>query len=340
MKIIFASFQAISVLEGGVKTQVLALKKELEKLGVKVELFDVWQNYSFGSVDFVHLFCAHIGTFHFARSLYNLGVKTILTPVFFSHRNPRFIKIILRISKFLSSHGGFQSEYQIINEMCRMADIIAPNTKKEIELLQQSFGLNPQKFRLLPNGVDARFYDADPNLFIKQYGVKDFILYVGHIGWGRKNLLSLLKACEDIDCPLVLIGKVLVNDYAQKCVTLIKSRPNTLLITGLNHDDPILASAYSACDTFVLPSYYETPGLSALEAGLAGAKIVITKFGGTAEYFQDFAQYINPFSFQSLRQGIIRALTQKKRPELKEHIRNNFLWKHCAEKLIKIYEQK
>ncbi len=39
--------------------------------------------------------------------------------------------------------------------------------------------------------VDARFYDADPNLFIKQYGVKDFILYVGHIGWGRKNLLSL-----------------------------------------------------------------------------------------------------------------------------------------------------
>jgi len=43
----------------------------------------------------------------------------------------------------------------------------------------------------------------------------------------------------------------------------------------------MLASAYAACDVFVLPSMFETPGIAALEAGLAGAKIVITKYGGT-----------------------------------------------------------
>ncbi|MEO0091985.1 MAG: glycosyltransferase [candidate division WOR-3 bacterium] len=339
MKIIFTSFQAISILEGGVKTQILALKKELEKLDVEVELFDSWQNYTFSKIDFVHLFCAHIGTYHFAHSLSNLGVKIILTPIFFSHRSPRFIKNVLALSKIISKFSGFRTEYQIIREICQMAKIIAPNTKKEMELIQQSFSISPEKFQLLPNGVDERFYDADPNLFIKQYGIKDFILYVGHIGWGRKNLLALLKVCEKIDQPLVLIGKVLENDYARKCLTIIKSRPNTILITGLNHDDPLLASAYSACDTFVLPSYYETPGLSALEAGLAGAKIVITKFGGTEEYFQNYAQYINPFSLNSIRQGIMNSLEQKKQPELKEHIRNNYLWKHAASKLIKIYQQ-
>ncbi len=78
-----------------------------------------------------------------AKKLENLNEKysqlswtQYTTGGFFSHRNPRFIKTTLRISKFLSFPGGFQSEYQIINEMCRMANIIAPNKKKEIESLQ------------------------------------------------------------------------------------------------------------------------------------------------------------------------------------------------------------
>ncbi|MCX7785849.1 MAG: glycosyltransferase family 4 protein [candidate division WOR-3 bacterium] len=340
MKIIFASFQAISILEGGVKTQILALKNELEKLGVEVELFDSWQNYSIRQIDFWHLFCAHIGTYHLVRTLSNLGAKMVLTPVFFRHRSPYFIKNILTLSKIVSKFSGFWSEYQLINEICQLANIIVPNTKKERDLIQQSFGISPKKFQILPNGVDERFYNADPNLFIKQYGINNFILYVGHIGWGRKNLLSLLKVCQQIDHPLVLIGKVLENDYAQKCLAIIKSRPHTILIPGLNHNDPLLASAYSACDTFVLPSYYETPGLSALEAGLAGAKVVITKIGGTEEYFKDYAQYINPFSLDSLRQGLVKALEQKKRPELKEHIRSNYLWKVVAENLVEIYRKK
>lgn len=336
MKIIFGSFQAITILEGGVKTQVLSLKQELEKLGHQIFLFDAWQNYPMSEINFLHLFCAHIGTYHLAKSMLALNIKMVVTPVFYSRQNPGLIRATLPITKVLSKIGIFQF-HQIASELCNLATIVAPNTQKECDLVQNGLNVAKSRIQLLPNGVNERFYDADPSLFINKYGTKNFILYVGHIGWQRKNLLSLLRICQKIDVPLVVIGKVIENDYGKKCIELIKSRRNTILITDIEHIDPILASAYAACDSLVLPSYYETPGLVALEAGLAGAKIVITKYGGTDEYFKDFAQYVNPKSENSIKQAILKSLEQKKTNELKEHIRNNFLWKHAAQTLVKIY---
>jgi len=337
MKIIFGSFQAITILEGGVKTQVFALKNELEKLGHQVILFDAWQTYPMSEIDFVHLFCAHIGTYHLAKSMQALNMRLVVTPVFYSRQNPSLIRATLPFTKMLSKIGMFQF-HQITSELCNMAAIVAPNTQKECDLVIKGLKVQGLKVRLLPNGVDERFYNADPTLFTNKYGIKDFILYVGHIGWKRKNVLRLLKVCQNIDKPLVLIGKIINNDYGRKCLNIIKSRRNTILISDIEHTDPILSSAYAACDTLVLPSYFETPGLVALEAALSGAKIVITKYGGTDEYFKNYAQYIEPKSENSIKQALITSLQKKNTNELKEHIKNNFLWKHAAEKLVEIYK--
>ena len=48
-----------------------------------------------------------------------------------------------------------------------------------------------------------------------------------------------------------------------------------------------LASAYAAARVFALPSWFETPGLAALEAGLAGCAVAITPYGSTRDYFGD-----------------------------------------------------
>ena len=46
----------------------------------------------------------------------------------------------------------------------------------------------------------------------------------------------------------------------------------------LDHHDPLLASAYAAARVFALPSWFETPGLAALEAALAGCSVAITPY--------------------------------------------------------------
>ena len=93
----------------------------------------------------------------------------------------------------------------------------------------------------------------------------------------------------------------------------------------MDNDSPMLSSAYASCNTFALPSLYETPGIAALEAGLAGAKIVITPYGGTKDYFKDMAIYSDPYSVDSIKKSIEDSLNKPKDDKLKKHIEQNFL---------------
>jgi glycosyltransferase involved in cell wall biosynthesis len=90
----------------------------------------------------------------------------------------------------------------------------------------------------------------------------------------------------------------------------------------------------------VLPSYIETPGLCALEAGLAGTPLVVTELGCTREYFGDEAEYIHPDAPGPLREAVERVL--KTRPDttaLRERIASRFLWRHTAEATRAGYER-
>jgi glycosyltransferase involved in cell wall biosynthesis len=100
-----------------------------------------------------------------------------------------------------------------------------------------------------------------------------------------------------------------------------------------------LASAYAACKVFVLPSLYETPGLSALEAALAGANICITKEGATREYFSDFAFYCDPHDINSIREAIFKAYEASKSDKLRDHILKNFTWNRAAKATLEAYEK-
>ena len=94
----------------------------------------------------------------------------------------------------------------------------------------------------------------------------------------------------------------------------------------------MLASAYAAAALLVLPSYIETPGLCALEAGLAGTPLVVTEQGCTREYFGDQALYVDPRNGEQIRAAVTQEHTR--RPDtsaLRERIRTRYLWRHAAE---------
>ena len=112
---------------------------------------------------------------------------------------------------------------------------------------------------------------------------------------------------------------------------------NILLIDELENNSPLLASAYAACDTFVLPSLFETPGIAALEAALSGAKIVITPFGGTKDYFKDMVEYVDPKSIESIQNGIEKSLNLSKSNSLQNSIKENYLWGKIAQRSLEIY---
>jgi glycosyltransferase involved in cell wall biosynthesis len=338
MKVLFGSFSAITVLGGGVEVQMRSLARELGKHGVEVELFDPWKRYDLKDYTFFHLFGSHVGTYHLGRSMHGLGMRLIATPVFYSRHSPARVATAVGIAGKVRQRGGFWTEHMFCKELCEMAELVLPDTKDEMEMLAKGFGVPASKMQELPNGVEERYANATPDLFIKEYGLKDFVLYVGHIGPARKNVFPMLKAVKALGVPTVLIGPVSETGYANQCMKLIAETPTINVIPGLAPESPMLESAYAACDSFVLPSLYETPGLAALEAGLAGAKVCITRHGGTQEYFADLATYLEPASEESIANAIKQTLARKKDPTLSTRIRENYLWPRAGEILAAIYK--
>jgi glycosyltransferase involved in cell wall biosynthesis len=333
-------YQAVSILHGGPLTQITETVKGLQAGGIDVRLFDPWARPAFAEGDLFHLFAANIGTYHLAREIRTLGVPLIVSPITFSRHSSRFIRAGLGVSRMFQKIGpGLWSDYALCADICSWAEKILPNTEAEADLLRHGYGIAAEKITVVPNGVDEKFARADASLFETTYNMKGFILNVGHTGHRRKNVLALIKALATIDHPAVIIGRIIAGPYGDACVREAAKHKHIRLIDGLEHSSEMLASAYAACDTFVLPSLFETPGIAALEAALAGAKIVITKHGGTTEYFGEHAWYVEPSSVESIHKGIVEALKVSRTTALRDHVLKSYIWRVVAEKTAATYRE-
>ena len=339
MHVLFATSQATALTRGGVRTQVLQTKEALENNGVHVTLFDTWRTFESNEFDLVHIFSANMATYHFARAVKAQRIPLVISPVFYTRRAAKVVRSVIAVDRWIGRKiRGIWTDYGLIAEMCSWAEAVTPNTSDEGKLFIDAFGIPENKVIVVPNGVEERFMHATPGLFEREYGMKNFILSVGYIGPERKNILRLIEALESVNQPAVIIGRLEDTPSGRACLERASRNPRLLMIDAIPHESMLLASAYAACDVFVLPSQFETPGIAALEAGLAGAKIVITPVGGTREYFGNDAIYVDPASSENIAQGIQRALENKKNNELRTRIQKEYLWAKVAEKTKQVYK--
>lgn len=341
MKICFATADAVPFVKGGPYIKIMETKSCLEKSGHRVELFNMWESIDrLKEFDIVHLVGSNLSTYGLARTLVYHKIPFLIEPVFFSRHSISFLKMVNSVDRIARKFiKGLWFDYGFIRDICEWSKLVLPNTTDEKHLIQHGFFIDGKKIKVIPNGVSKKFLDADPSLFINKYGIKDFILNVGHIGPKRKNILRLVRALETIGHPAVIIGRALNMGELDNVKKIISRNRHIILIEELPNDSSLLASAYAACDTFVLPSFFETPGIAALEAALTGAKIVITPYGGTKDYFKDMAVYVEPDSIESIKKGIEKALNEKRGNTLKNFVKENFLWEKITATTIHVYEE-
>jgi glycosyltransferase involved in cell wall biosynthesis len=130
--------------------------------------------------------------------------------------------------------------------------------------------------------------------------------------------------------PIVILGGEVpgFEDYAAACRRAAGERVRFL--GHCEHDDPLLASAYAACGCLVLASWYETPGLAALEAAMSGAPLVLPWRGCAGEYFGPHARYVDAGRLASIRDATLSALAAGRDPALAELVRRNYSWDAAA----------
>lgn len=340
MKVGIIAPMSIAAVNGGLRTQVNFTALHLRNFGVEPVFLSPFKELKKLDLNLVHVFGSSIENSGIMSQLNQLNIPVVLSPVFYSNRSSSSIAKAIKIERLLSKFGnGIRSDFGIKAQICNRADLILPNTKKEADLVKEGFSISNNKIKVVPNGVEERFAKADPDLFHQKYGLKDFVCFAGQAGAPRKNVELLLKAAPNIKAPLVIIGSFSDNEYGSRCQQIAGKLDSVTLIDSLDHNSDLLASAYAACKVFVLPSQYETPGIAAMEAALAGSNIVITEKGGTKEYFLDYAQYIQPGSKSSLIQGINQSLTKGSSDELKDHVLTNYTWDKVAELTYNQYKR-
>ena len=94
----------------------------------------------------------------------------------------------------------------------------------------------------------------------------------------------------------------------------------------------------------LLPSLFESPGLSSLEAALLDCSIVVGNLAFESEYFQDGAYYCDPCDAFSIRRAVQTAwdehdVTAHRRKVLADRIRKDYTWHHAAEATLRAYKR-
>ncbi|MEX2113974.1 MAG: glycosyltransferase [Pirellulales bacterium] len=320
MRVLFNTYPVAYACPGGGEIQLLKCKQALEALGVDVLLFDPWRP-QFDRVDLVHYFSVQGGSMNFCDYVKRIGLPLAISPVL-----------------WLTPQNRPLFPLGEIRDLLHRCDRVLPNSQAECDQLADAFDVDPDKFSVIPNGVDAEFGElVDGQLFRDRFDFAGpFLLNVANIE-PRKNQRLLAQVAALLELDLALVGHVRDADYLDEVRRAGGARVRYL--GAFDHADPLLKSAYRACEVFVLPSLLETPGLAALEAAAQGAKIVITSEGAPREYFGTEAEYVDPASGASLRAAIQRKWSARRDDRLRRIVLENFTWTHAGKALADAYER-
>jgi glycosyltransferase involved in cell wall biosynthesis len=321
MKILYNTYPMAFHTPGGGEIQLQSYYKYLNQRGVSVDLFDIW-NPRLREYSLIHFFSCISGSIQFCEYVRSIGIPLLISP-----------------NLWITKETQHLFPLKEIRAQLLLATRIITNSNLESETLSMVLNIPRNRFSTIYNGVDDIFHhNVDAETFKMHFGIKSpFILNVGNIE-PRKNQLNLVKAMKNLpDHKLVLIGHKRDENYANMCIEL--GGDQIKYIGPLQHDSSLLRSAYAGCSVFVLPSTLETPGLAALEAAAAGAKIVITAEGSTKEYFNDSAIYVHHNDVMGIAAGIQSALSKPSTAILKYNNHQIKNWPEIASNLEILYNE-
>jgi len=188
-----------------------------------------------------------------------------------------------------------QSERPVVEaEVMASADRIIAFSPHERDAMARLYGADGAKVSLVPCGVDLSvFRPLDQKAVRDRLGLngEKILLYVGRVE-PLKGLDLLVETAAQMDSEdgvrVIVVGADVNGDREMDRVKLLaKERDLEGQIDFVGQvDHKELPLYYNAADVCVVPSYYESFGLVALESMACGTPVVATRVGGLSTIIQ------------------------------------------------------
>ncbi len=235
--------------------------------------------------------------------------------------------------------------YQIEKDGFKKADVIVVVGAILKKTLVENYGVNPEKIRVVHNGIDAKENSFLPPAFtsFKKMGYK-IVLFLGRITLQKGPEYFVRAAKRVLDyypkAMFVVTGSGDMYEFMVNEATKLGVLKNFIFTGFLRGEDK--ERIYKSSDIFVMPSVSEPFGITALEAVSNGTPVLISKQSGVSEVLQH-ALKADFWDIEEIANKILAVLNYEALPiDLKRESSKevcNLTWKKAADKVISIYNE-
>lgn len=374
MKVLMQGKVDLFEMGGGDRVQIENTAKELQKLGVELEIIPGF-GVDYSKYDVVHLFQLDWTpeTYLYAREVKAANKPLVISPIHHSvdevkKCDDEFVFDFRRLSKILFKdqfkrdtlkniyraffdlrkiYPTFISVVLGMKEVQRMAldsaDYVLVQTSLEAEDLKKTYNVDI-KWKIVPNGVGEQFINFDRSASSKnKVGSNNYILCIGRIE-ARKNQLKIIDAVDQFrkkhnkDVELVFVGRksrLKHPEYIYRFDRKIEKNKWVKYIGELPYEEmPLIYKYAKVC---VSASWFETTGLSSIEALFCGTNTVAS--GDRArEFLGEYASYCSPDSVDSIQEAIAKEFFAP-RPVVSDLVLKSYTWENAAKKTLEVYNE-
>ena len=353
MKVACIIRSSVFDVRGGDTTQFVKTTEALQKQGIACDMYRANEDIDYGEYDLLHLYniirpadhLKHIdqsglpyvvSTIYLDYSHFDRHGRSGLQRAFFrvlGRSGSEYAKNLVRYAKnqdHLVSTEYLLGHRRAIRKIIERASVLLPNSHSEYHRLVEYSG-KEHRYIVVPNGIDEAFFSLGKSTLPRQKKV----VCVAQI-YGRKNQHRLIQACKKLGVPLDIIGKSPPNHQGYHDMCRAMCNDQVRIVGYIPKED--LLKAYATAWVHALPSWFETTGLSSLEAGAMGCNLVVGTGGDTREYFEGYASFCEAESLESIERAVTEALDKPLDDDLREKILSEYTWQKAADRTREAYE--
>lgn len=331
MKVLFHGYNICCQTDsGGVQNRIKSICSQLnQREGFEAQLFNPYE-IKIKDYDILHLFKLNYENYDLIKFAKCLGKKVVLSSI-----------VSLEESKAIRFFGAlpFGHLLKIRYNSAHLVDRIITETPQEASFIEKNYRIPVERLTVIPNGIAIRHYEGR-EIFEKIGNVDKYAIVVGRFD-DNKNQLNVIKALKGTGVHVVFMGGPAAwsSNYYNECIQYAGDDSHFHFLGWIDYGSELFMSALSHADTLIFPSFQETFGLVAIEAGALGCKLAMSETLPILDFnsFKQCARF-DPSSIESIKQCVLSVIGNSEHSNIVELITNEFSWDKVINQHIDVYQ--